>query len=146
MRTGLVRLAQVTHRGELRVGVVDPETDEIRLLDPGTDSLELLAETPERRAELVAGARAAIPLAEVTLQTPLDPVTVRDFVSFEEHVEGMVGVGNPVSPEWYELPTFYFSNPYGLVALESTWRSRRVVSPWTSSWRLPRASPAPVVV
>ena len=46
------------------------------------------------------------------------PPTVRDFVAFEEHVEGVVaGVdgGAGVVPEWYEAPTFYFTNPYALV-------------------------------
>jgi 2-keto-4-pentenoate hydratase/2-oxohepta-3-ene-1,7-dioic acid hydratase in catechol pathway len=38
---------------------------------------------------------------------------VRDFVAFEEHVEGMVAPG-PVPPEWYEAPTFYFTNPAAL--------------------------------
>jgi 2-keto-4-pentenoate hydratase/2-oxohepta-3-ene-1,7-dioic acid hydratase in catechol pathway len=43
---------------------------------------------------------------------------VRDFVAFEEHVEGVRrsidGVGGVV-PEWYQAPTFYFTNPYALV-------------------------------
>ena len=44
--------------------------------------------------------------------------TVRDFVAFEEHVEGVVasvGGGTGVVPEWYQAPTFYFTNPYALV-------------------------------
>jgi len=43
---------------------------------------------------------------------------VRDFVAFEEHVEGVVasvGAGGGVAPEWYQAPTFYFTNPYALI-------------------------------
>ncbi|HJZ08590.1 MAG TPA: fumarylacetoacetate hydrolase family protein, partial [Trebonia sp.] len=34
------------------------------------------------------------------------------FVAFEEHVAGIAG---EVVPEWYQAPTFYFTNPYALV-------------------------------
>jgi 2-keto-4-pentenoate hydratase/2-oxohepta-3-ene-1,7-dioic acid hydratase in catechol pathway len=37
---------------------------------------------------------------------------------FKEHVEGVVasvGDGAGVVPEWYEAPTFYFTNPYAVV-------------------------------
>lgn len=53
------------------------------------------------------------PLAGVRLLPPVDAPTVRDFVTFEEHVEGMTG--GVVPPEWYETPTFYFTNPHALV-------------------------------
>jgi 2-keto-4-pentenoate hydratase/2-oxohepta-3-ene-1,7-dioic acid hydratase in catechol pathway len=57
-------------------------------------------------------------LAEVRLLPPVEAPTVRDFVAFEEHVEGVVksidGKGG-VTPEWYDAPTFYFTNPYALV-------------------------------
>ncbi|WP_393916403.1 fumarylacetoacetate hydrolase family protein [Halostreptopolyspora alba] len=46
------------------------------------------------------------------------PPTVRDFVAFEEHVEGVrrgvEGVAD-VPPEWYEAPALYFTNPHSLV-------------------------------
>jgi 2-keto-4-pentenoate hydratase/2-oxohepta-3-ene-1,7-dioic acid hydratase in catechol pathway len=76
-------------------------------------------------AALAAGERAlgepAVPLTAVRLLPPLAPPTVRDFVAFEEHVEGVAaGAGTPagsaaVVPEWYQAPTFYFTNPYALV-------------------------------
>lgn len=59
-----------------------------------------------------------IPVAEVRLLPPLEPPTVRDFVAFEEHVEGVVasvGDGAGVVPEWYQAPTFYFTNPYAMI-------------------------------
>jgi len=68
-------------------------------------------------AALAAGARAldeaAVPLAAVRLLPPLAPPTVRDFVAFEEHVDGLSS--GHVPPEWYQAPTFYFTNPYALV-------------------------------
>lgn len=54
-------------------------------------------------------------LAEVQLLAPLVPASIRDFVAFEEHVEGVsasVDGKSEVVPEWYEAPTFYFTNPH----------------------------------
>lgn len=73
-------------------------------------------------AALDAGAAAAegpaIPLDAVRLLPPLQPPTVRDFVAFEEHVEGVIASvtdGAGVVAEWYQAPTFYFTNPHALV-------------------------------
>jgi 2-keto-4-pentenoate hydratase/2-oxohepta-3-ene-1,7-dioic acid hydratase in catechol pathway len=71
-------------------------------------------------AALEAGTAAlqgpAVPVESVRLLPPLEAPTVRDFVAFEEHVEGMVAPsGDTVAPEWYQAPTFYFTNPYALV-------------------------------
>ncbi|WP_106815359.1 fumarylacetoacetate hydrolase family protein [Microbacterium timonense] len=58
------------------------------------------------------------PLAEVRLLAPLVPASVRDFVAFEEHVEGVsAGVEGKsfVAPEWYQAPTFYFTNPHTIL-------------------------------
>jgi 2-keto-4-pentenoate hydratase/2-oxohepta-3-ene-1,7-dioic acid hydratase in catechol pathway len=55
------------------------------------------------------------PLADVQLLAPLVPTAIRDFVAFEEHVEGVsAGVEgkSEVVPEWYQAPTFYFTNPH----------------------------------
>lgn len=57
-------------------------------------------------------------LAEVRLLAPVVPASVRDFVAFEEHVEGVsAGVEGKsfVAPEWYEAPTFYFTNPHTIL-------------------------------
>nr|WP_198950660.1 fumarylacetoacetate hydrolase family protein [Kineosporia sp. A_224] len=65
-----------------------------------------------------AAASAGTPLGDVRLLPPLQPPTVRDFVAFEEHVEGVVKSVNGsagVVPEWYEAPTFYFTNPHCVI-------------------------------
>jgi 2-keto-4-pentenoate hydratase/2-oxohepta-3-ene-1,7-dioic acid hydratase in catechol pathway len=60
----------------------------------------------------------ATPLADVQLLAPLVPAAIRDFVAFEEHVEGVsAGIEgkSDVAPEWYEAPTFYFTNPHTIL-------------------------------
>jgi 2-keto-4-pentenoate hydratase/2-oxohepta-3-ene-1,7-dioic acid hydratase in catechol pathway len=92
----------------------------LHALPDGTTVLDLVrAGLP---AALDAGAAAlaapAVPVDAVRQLPPLDPPTVRDFVAFEEHVEGVVasvGDGGGVVAEWYEAPTFYFTNPHALV-------------------------------
>ncbi|MCX4091602.1 fumarylacetoacetate hydrolase family protein [Nocardia sp. alder85J] len=74
----------------------------------------LLAETGEsalRRRTAVTPAGAARRLA------PLDPPTVRDFSTFPEHTAGIAKLVDPnagVPEEFWEIPTFYFSNPYAI--------------------------------
>jgi len=67
-------------------------------------------------AAIEAGTRAlaepAVPLDAVRLLPPLEAPTVRDFVTFEEHVDGLTS--GHVAAEWYQAPTFYFTNPYAL--------------------------------
>jgi 2-keto-4-pentenoate hydratase/2-oxohepta-3-ene-1,7-dioic acid hydratase in catechol pathway len=55
------------------------------------------------------------PLTEVQLLAPVVPAAIRDFVAFEEHVEGIsasVDGKSEVVAEWYQAPTFYFTNPH----------------------------------
>lgn len=51
-------------------------------------------------------------LSEVTLLAPIpEPPTLRDFYAFEQHVKSARAKrGLGMIPEWYEIPTFYFSN------------------------------------
>ncbi|MCZ2826529.1 MULTISPECIES: fumarylacetoacetate hydrolase family protein [unclassified Modestobacter] len=113
-----MRFATWAHAGSVRAGVVSDAG--VHALPAGTSVLDLVrAGLP---AALEAGAAAldgpSVALADVRLLPPLEAPTVRDFVAFEEHVEGVVagmGQGGGVVPEWYEAPTFYFTNPYALV-------------------------------
>jgi 2-keto-4-pentenoate hydratase/2-oxohepta-3-ene-1,7-dioic acid hydratase in catechol pathway len=102
----------------VRAGVVGDAG--LHPLPEGTTVLDLVrAGLP---AALAAGEQAltgpALPLDGVRLLPPLEAPTVRDFVAFEEHVEGVRkaidGVAGVV-PEWYQAPTFYFTNPYALI-------------------------------
>jgi len=107
--------------GPARAGVVSDAG--VHPLPAGVTVLDLVRSgLPAAQA---AGERAlgepTLPLRAVRLLPPLAPPTVRDFVAFEEHVEGVAaGAGTPagsaaVVPEWYQAPTFYFTNPYALV-------------------------------
>src|SRR4051812_7002290 len=104
--------------GRVQAGVVS--TAGLHALPDGTTVLDLVrAGLP---AALEAGVAAldgpAVALADVRLLPPLAAPTVRDFVAFEEHVEGVRkaidGVAGVVD-EWYQAPTFYFTNPYALI-------------------------------
>lgn len=96
--------------GVVRCGVVDGET--LRRFPAGTTVLDLLR--TGTLAEAGAAADDPVPLAGLRLLPPVQAPTVRDFVAFEEHVEGMAA-GAGVGAEWYPAPTFYFTNPYALV-------------------------------
>ncbi len=55
---------------------------------------------------------------DICLLAPLKPVTVRDGVAFEAHVEGVTqSIDNSagVVDEWYDFPTFYFTNPHAII-------------------------------
>jgi 2-keto-4-pentenoate hydratase/2-oxohepta-3-ene-1,7-dioic acid hydratase in catechol pathway len=55
-------------------------------------------------------------LDAVQLHAPIPtPPTVRDFYAFEQHVRtARQRRGLEMDPDWYELPVFYFSNPYAI--------------------------------
>ena len=113
-----MRFVTVDVEGDVRAGVVDD--DGVHLLPPENSVLGLVEQGLATALEI--GARAvsepAVPLDRVRLLPPLAPPTVRDFVAFEEHVEGVVqsvAGGAGVVAEWYDAPTFYFTNPFVLV-------------------------------
>jgi 2-keto-4-pentenoate hydratase/2-oxohepta-3-ene-1,7-dioic acid hydratase in catechol pathway len=117
-----MRFATYELRGEsptvTACGVVDDNG--IHPLPSGVTVLDLIrAGLPAALADGEAALGIpAVPLASVRLLPPLQPPTIRDFVAFEEHVEGIsAGVGDAagVVSEWYEAPTFYFTNPYAVV-------------------------------
>jgi fumarylacetoacetate (FAA) hydrolase len=51
-------------------------------------------------------------LFEIVLLSPIpEPPSVRDFYAFEQHVKAARAKrGLGMIPEWYEIPTFYFTN------------------------------------
>jgi 2-keto-4-pentenoate hydratase/2-oxohepta-3-ene-1,7-dioic acid hydratase in catechol pathway len=116
-----MRFATYEYRDRRQVAVVE-EDGTLRPL-PGVTSLTgLLAEAGGLPELLDAGSAmpAAPPgphVSDVRLLPPLLPPTVRDFVTFEEHVEGVrrsVDGAAGVPERWYAAPTFYFTNPYAV--------------------------------
>jgi 2-keto-4-pentenoate hydratase/2-oxohepta-3-ene-1,7-dioic acid hydratase in catechol pathway len=106
-----MKIARVQTHSGARVALVDGEL--LRLLPEDTTVLDVL-----RTPESAAPSDDTLPLEGSRLLPPLESPAIRDFLSFEQHVEGMVRLHEPprdVHPRWYESPTFYFSSPHSLV-------------------------------
>lgn len=86
---------------------VDGYDDLLPLLQQGESALRAAGEKA-----LAEG--SSVPATGVSLLSPLDtPPTFRDFYAFEQHVKaGRAWRGLEMDPLWYEIPVFYFSNPY----------------------------------
>jgi 2-keto-4-pentenoate hydratase/2-oxohepta-3-ene-1,7-dioic acid hydratase in catechol pathway len=120
----MVKIARWNHDGGTQSGFVDggncyalPAGHSVNaLLEAG------LAETLALAGNTI-GAGSPVPLADVTLLSPLVPASIRDFVAFEEHVEGVrksIDGTASVVAEWYEAPTFYFTNPHTVTGTGET--------------------------
>jgi 2-keto-4-pentenoate hydratase/2-oxohepta-3-ene-1,7-dioic acid hydratase in catechol pathway len=112
-----MRIARYELDGAVHVGAVegDGDTAAVRSLPAGVGVIELLEQSAEQRAAHALGELVA--LNRVRLLLPLQPPSVRDFVSFEQHIQGMIkGDGIPFPDAWYGAPAFYFSNPNSLFA------------------------------
>ena len=122
-----MKIARVNHKGAPRTGVVAGE--KIELLQDGTDVLELLSADPKQREEIVAarGAGESVAVSDAELLAPIEPASLRDFVTFEEHMRGMVKTHEPgtVPPEWFDAPTFYFTSVAAVTCLLYTSPSPR---------------------
>jgi 2-keto-4-pentenoate hydratase/2-oxohepta-3-ene-1,7-dioic acid hydratase in catechol pathway len=103
--------------GTLRQGAAVLEDDAAYLLP--TSLAHVIELGLERALEVAEQARHGepVPFSEADLQLPYKPPSIRDFVTFESHVEGVRrSIDNAVGiPEaWYDAPTFYFTNPHAL--------------------------------
>jgi len=111
-----VRVARVAHDGAARAAVV--ADDRIRVLEEGLEVLDLLAMDADSRGRLAQRVVAELEPADVRLLAPLEPATLRDFATFETHIEGasmtVGGLGATVPAVWYEKPFCYFSNPHAI--------------------------------
>jgi len=101
--------------GSVEAGVVAGE--HFRVIDGVNDLLPLITEG--EAALLRAGREAAehgreVDPSDEQILSPLEtPPTFRDFYAFEQHVRaGRAWRGLTMDPTWYEIPVFYFSNPY----------------------------------
>lgn len=112
-----MRIATYEHDGVTHVGIVVEQA--VRAVAPEIEVLTILDSTPQERQVILDDAEDPTPLSTVKLLPPLHPPSVRDFVAFEQHIEGMVmteGPGAKVPDAWYEAPAWYFSNPNALFA------------------------------
>ncbi|MEU2349544.1 fumarylacetoacetate hydrolase family protein [Modestobacter sp. NPDC049651] len=113
-----MRIARHATGGRPRLAVQDG--DELVGLPAGVGLAELIgtAGALEAAAGAALASRAdVVPVAGTELLAPLAPPTFRDFSTFYEHANGISRNGNPaggVAPEFFEIPTFYFSNPYAI--------------------------------
>ena len=124
-----MRIGSWTRNGQKFEGIFVGPADAFEALPftDGTTVMQLL-ETglPGALAKceaLAAGAGERHPSSEIQLLAPYQPPTVRDGVAFEAHVEGVVkSVDNSegVTPEWYDFPTFYFTNPWAIIGTGET--------------------------
>lgn len=113
-----MRIARWNEGGRLVEGFVIG--DRVVAFPSGETVASVLATGLGRALELAAAVdeSQAQPLTAVRLLAPLRPASIRDFVAFEEHVEGISGAvdgRNEVAPEWYQAPTFYFTNPHTVI-------------------------------
>lgn len=104
--------------GRERAGVVDGAT--VHPLPPGVTLLNLLGDDGgalrQAGETALADGNEGRALAALRLLAPIPrPPTVRDFMTFESHFAGARGPDNPVPPQWYEAPAFYFTNPYAIL-------------------------------
>lgn len=106
--------------GTRRTGLVLGDGPDWRVhpFPEGTDLVRLLAADPADRERAAADANRAggLDQHDIVLLPPVYPVAMRDFLTFEAHVDGMErGHGNPGPPaEWYDAPVFLFMAPHAV--------------------------------
>lgn len=93
-----------------RIHVSPPDTTLVSLLGDDGERIATAGETARRDPQDIVN------LDAVHLIAPIPhPTTVRDFYAFEQHVRtARQRRGLEMDPDWYELPVFYFSNPYAI--------------------------------
>jgi 2-keto-4-pentenoate hydratase/2-oxohepta-3-ene-1,7-dioic acid hydratase in catechol pathway len=112
-----MRFVTYVDDGRPRAGVLDG--DEIHPLEGTASITERLEASAERL--LADGAQAldrspSFALVDQRLLAPLQPPTIRDFTTFERHVEGMAMFegASGVPDGFYDAPRFYFSSPHAV--------------------------------
>jgi 2-keto-4-pentenoate hydratase/2-oxohepta-3-ene-1,7-dioic acid hydratase in catechol pathway len=112
-----VKFASFVHDGRRQSGVVADHR--LHPFEHPVDLLGLIVEGEEAlrgAGERALTASLPVPLTDARLLPPLQPPTVRDYMTFESHVEGVArGYGDTVPEEWYAAPAFYFTNPYAMI-------------------------------
>jgi 2-keto-4-pentenoate hydratase/2-oxohepta-3-ene-1,7-dioic acid hydratase in catechol pathway len=113
-----MRWARYRHDGAVRCGVVVSdavyEADGVSLPDlVAAGTLAAVGATALDAPARIVGVES------VELLAPLPcPPSIRDYMAFEQHVEGMgrlVGAEPRVPDVWYDQPLFYFTNPSSVI-------------------------------
>ncbi|MEV7398630.1 fumarylacetoacetate hydrolase family protein [Aeromicrobium sp. NPDC092404] len=107
-----MKIARIDLDGTTRLGIVDGES--VQPLAADVQQLDLLTASAAERRQIVDRSADGSPLAlsDVRLRAAIEPTTLRDFLTFEEHLEGslkILGATEP-HPVWYEMPVFLFYN------------------------------------
>ncbi|WP_218938305.1 fumarylacetoacetate hydrolase family protein [Modestobacter altitudinis] len=128
-----MRFVRLDVDGQERVGVLTPEEPdagssaaEIVAAAYGTGSVRLLPAGTDLLAAAVARQKPAedapsIPMTEARLLSPVRPASFRDFVSFEQHVQGaaaMTGNADVALAAWSQQPTYLYGSPHSVVGPE----------------------------
>lgn len=104
-----------------RVGLVvlsadDEAPDHLRLFPEDTDLLTVAV-----ARSLPADDAPRVALADVRLLPPVHPGAFRDFVAFEQHVQGASAMSADPGESlkaWARTPTFLFGNPHAMVGAD----------------------------
>jgi 2-keto-4-pentenoate hydratase/2-oxohepta-3-ene-1,7-dioic acid hydratase in catechol pathway len=112
-----MKIARIDVDGTTRLGIVD--ADRVQPLSADVELLGLLAASAAERQEIVERSKdgSTLALSDVRLRASIEPTTLRDFLTFEEHLEGslkLLGATEP-HPIWYEMPVFLFYNSNAVV-------------------------------
>jgi 2-keto-4-pentenoate hydratase/2-oxohepta-3-ene-1,7-dioic acid hydratase in catechol pathway len=105
-----MRFATYDHEGTERAAVLDGD-----LLRPFPEGVTVRGLIESGMLHTAVPDGEPVLADQVRLLPPLRPASIRDFVAFEQHIEGVVRSqeGLPaVPPPWYEAPAFYFTNPH----------------------------------
>ncbi|KUO15183.1 fumarylacetoacetate hydrolase family protein [Streptomyces dysideae] len=112
-----MKFATFVHDGKRQSGIV--ADDQVHTFEHPVELLDLILEGEECLrgvGEHALTGSPPVPVADVRLLPPLQPPTVRDYMTFESHVAGVArGYGDTVPEEWYAAPAFYFTNPYATI-------------------------------
>jgi 2-keto-4-pentenoate hydratase/2-oxohepta-3-ene-1,7-dioic acid hydratase in catechol pathway len=114
-----MRFVTYIERDGDRAGVLSGE--QICALPPGRRLIDLIGDDDQLRAAGEQALRSPGAVHEaggVRLRAPIpDPPTIRDFMTFEQHLEGVSKLASPeatIPEQWYAAPAFYFTNPYAV--------------------------------
>lgn len=113
-----VRYRQRNEPGAEQLGVLVDEV--VHGIGPGS-LLGLIGSgrLEDEGQQALASPREVQRLEDVSLLSPIErPPSIRDFMSFEQHVEGMgrlAGARTHVPDVWYQQPLFYFTNPASVI-------------------------------